>query len=701
MEDSLTLYGMVRDFEVAEDATSDSRKLAERDADYFHEKQWTAEEKQALEKRGQPAITFNRIKRKVNSLQGLEKQTRKDPKAFPRNPDDEEAARAATDALRYVCENTRWDDKRSECALELAVQGTCAVMVGVREEKGGVDPDIKRIAWDRFYYDPHSCEFDFADAKFLGVVVWMDLDDASATYPEGKEALTDTWKASQDSDTYDDKPKWQMWADYKRKRVRVCEHYYREGDTWKFCIFTKGGFVVKPQDSPYQGEDGKPECPIKAVSLYVDRDNNRYGEVRTMIGPQDEINKRRSKALHLINQRQVRVSPVVAESPDAVRKELARPDGVFVGEAGDVEILPTNDMAAANLQLLQEAKAEIDLLGPNAALAGKNEQQMSGRAIMAQQQGGMTESATYLDRIKTLSLAVYRSAWCRVRQFWKDERWVRVTDNDMNVKFVGLNRPITMIQAAAKQMGVTKDNLQQQPPEVQQQLQLLASDPRSQQVIGYENNVTELDVDIIIDEGIDTPTVQAEQFDTLVKMLPVLGPAGASPEVLKMVIQASQLRDKDKLLELFEPKEGQAPPPSQEEMMAMEMQAQQQQAQMEGQIEIEKAQIKAQSDIEVAKIKADADMQIKVQSADIDAQLSERKMMLDHEVKSRVAEATGQAERDKEASDKTNADKEAQMAIMAQLAQILMDMNRPKTKVPIRDENGFIVAVQEIMDEVA
>lgn len=546
MEDGMTPEQFVRDFEAAEDATAEARKLAERDIDYFHEKQWTAEERSALERRGQPAVTYNRVKRKVNSLLGIEKQTRKDPKAFPRNPADEDAARAATDALRYVCDESRWDDKRSEAALDLAVPGSCAVMVGVKQTRNGFDPDIRRIAWDRFYYDPHSSEFDFADAKFMGVVVWMDLDDALTLYPDAADALSGTWKQAQADNTYDDRPKHNLWADYKRRRVRVCEHYYRDGEGWKFCIFTKGGFVVAPQASPYLGEDDQPECPIKAVSLYVDRDNNRYGEVRTMIGPQDEINKRRSKALHLINQRQVRVSPAVANDPNEVRKELARPDGVFVGEAGDVEILPTNDMAAANLQLLQEAKAEIDLLGPNAALAGKNEAQMSGRAIMAQQQGGMTESATYLDRLRVLSMAVYRSVWCRIRQFWKDERWVRVTDNDMNTRFVGLNRPVTLIQMAAQQMGVTRDNVREAPPEVQQQLQMLAMDPRAQQVVGYENAVTELDVDIVVDEGMDTPTVAAEQFDQMLKM------AGAGlpipPDVL---IEASSLRNKEKLLEMM------------------------------------------------------------------------------------------------------------------------------------------------------
>lgn len=575
MEDGMTPEQFVRDFEAAEDATAEARKLAERDIDYFHEKQWTAEERSALERRGQPAVTYNRVKRKVNSLLGIEKQTRKDPKAFPRNPADEDAARAATDALRYVCDESRWDDKRSEAALDLAVPGSCAVMVGVKQTRNGFDPDIRRIAWDRFYYDPHSSEFDFADAKFMGVVVWMDLDDALSLYPDAADALSGTWKQAQADNTYDDRPKHNLWADYKRRRVRVCEHYYRDGEGWKFCIFTKGGFVVAPQASPYLGEDDQPECPIKAVSLYVDRDNNRYGEVRTMIGPQDEINKRRSKALHLINQRQVRVSPAVANDPNEVRKELARPDGVFVGEAGDVEILPTNDMAAANLQLLQEAKAEIDLLGPNAALAGKNEAQMSGRAIMAQQQGGMTESATYLDRLRVLSMAVYRSVWCRIRQFWKEERWVRVTDNDMNTRFVGLNRPVTLIQMAAQQMGVTRDNVREAPPEVQQQLQMLAMDPRAQQVAGYENAVTELDVDIVVDEGMDTPTVAAEQFDQMLKM------AGAGlpipPDVL---IEASSLRNKEKLLEMMR-----QPNPMQEMQGQMAMEA--------GQAKIAETQSKA------------------------------------------------------------------------------------------------------------
>lgn len=712
MEDDLTT--LVVQFEAAEEMTLDARKLAERDRDYFDEKQLTADEQSELRRRGQPIIIKNRIKRKVNAMLGLEKQTRKDPRAFPRNPNDEDAARAATDALRFVCETTRWDDVRSQAAKELAIEGTCAIKVGVKQAKDGIDPDIKRVAWDRFYYDPHSVAFDFADATYKGEVVWLDLEQAIARFPDAKDVLEVTVNNAQDSNTYDDTPKWRLWADHKRKRVRLCEHYWKTESGWRYAIFTKGGFVTEPVESPYLGHDGEPECPIKAVSLYVDRDGNRYGEVRTMIGPQDEVNKRSSKALHLITQRQIRVSPNVAQDPREVRKELSRPDGVFIGEQGDVEILPTNDMASGNLALLQEAKAEIDLLGPNMALQGKASVDLSGRAMDIQQQGGMTELATYLDCIKTLSLSVYRSVWARVQQYWDGPRWIRVTDDDRNLRFVGINQPITVVQAEAKKMGIEKANMAKADPQAIAYLETLAQMPVGQQVAGIENPVAEMDIDIIIDEGIDSPTAQAEQFETIVQMLPGLAPAMADParamKIMEFVTQASSLRDKDKLLEILKGDEQQQgdPAAAMQEQMAMQMQAVQDEAQAKGEIEIRKAQIGAQAKVASAQIAAEADKEIALykagldadladQKAQMDARTAEQKAMYEHEARMRTDEATGENERKAMAENKDA----AQIEVMQYLAEAIREMGRPKRKVPIRDENGFITEMREIYEDEA
>jgi hypothetical protein len=548
-------------FEEAEDSTRTARADAERDRDYYDGKQLTSDEIAALRKRGQPPVIYNRIQRKVNYLKGLETQTRKDPKAFPRTPGDDGSAQAATDALRYVCDDQDWDAKRSDAYENIIVEGTCAIMVGaaqVRSKadlKGStsltpptIDPELIHIAWDRFYYDPYSRRVDFSDAAYMGIVTWMDVSEAKRKFPGREDAIDSTLALSRDTETYDDRPKHNLWADYTRRRVRVNEEYYLDPrGVWTTCTYTKSGFLIDPEPSPYLDSDGEPESPIKAMSAYVDRDNNRYGEVRAMISPQDEINKRRSKGLHLINSRQLRISRSATAGNGGMeasdfKREFAKPDGIVFAENGEVEVLQTGDMAAANIQLLQEAKAEIDLLGPNAALSGKNENDQSGRAILAQQQGGMVEVALLMDRLRQLSLAVYRSIWARIRQYWDGPRWIRITNDERNLQWVGLNIPKSMLEVAQERL--------QGDPDAEMKIALLARDPMAQQPVEIQNPVGEMDIDIVLDEGMDTPTVQAEQFDMLTKMLPSM--THLPPEAMELLVTASSLRDKDKLLEIIE-----------------------------------------------------------------------------------------------------------------------------------------------------
>ncbi|GLV28188.1 hypothetical protein TomTYG75_07110 [Sphingobium sp. TomTYG75] len=577
----------VRRFEEAENSGSDAREASERDRDYYDGKQLTDTEIKALKKRGQPPVVFNRIQRKVNYLKGLEAQMRKDPKAFPREPGDDGSAQAATDALRYVCDDQDWDAKRSDAFENIIVEGTAAVFVGLAQARDAIDPAIVQIPWDRFYFDPYSRRVDFSDASYMGIVTWMDMDEAKRKFPGRDDYIDATWSQAQASQTYDDRPKWNIWADYGRKRVRVNEEYYLEGGQWTYCVYTQSGFLVDPQASPYLDVDGQPECPIKATSAYVDRDNNRYGEVRAMISPQDEVNKRRSKGLHLINSRQTRISRSSGMSASEVKRELAKPDGVIFGEQGDIEVLQTGDMAAANFQMLQEAKAEIDLLGPNAALAGKNENDASGRALLAQQQGGMIEVALLMDRLRQLSLAVYRTVWARIKQAWKGPRWLRVTADDRNLRFVGLNTPRSMLDVAKERLG--------DDPQAEQKLALLASDPMAQMPVDIQNNVAEMDIDIVIDEGMDTPTVQAEQFDMLTKMLPSM--AQLPPDAVELLITASSLRDKDKLLAVVEKMKQQAAQPDPAQQAAQQLQM------ADAQAEIEKKRSEAVENIASAEAK--------------------------------------------------------------------------------------------------
>ncbi len=468
------------------------------------------------------------------------------------------------------------------------------MFVGVKPTKMGYDPLIEHIEWDRHFYDPKSSRANFSDARFQGIVTWYDLDVAKEKWPDAGSVL-DASMSGVASETYDDKPRHSSWTDSNSKRVRVCEIYHKERGRWMRCVYTKSGYLEDPEPSPYLDEDGQPENPIKAMSLYIDRDNNRFGAVRVMISPQDEINKRRSKALHRSTMRQARVSRSSQQDSEKIRRELAKPDGLIVADVDEFEILNGNDLLMAEFNMLQDAKNEIDLLGANAALLGKNENDMSGRAIMAQQQGGMVEVARAFDRLRSLSLEVYRSVWNRIRQVWPDERWVRVTDNQKNLRFVGLNQKVTVamtaqevqegkpegIEAATKLLGQDlMQRLMQGDEKAAMQVGMFVQ-AYGNEVVETRNPITDLDIDIVIDESMDTPTVQSEQFEMLSKILP--GIVNLPPAYAKMLIMASQFKQKDEMMEELE-KMNQPDP----------MAEQTQQLQMAGAVaEVEKVQSEA------------------------------------------------------------------------------------------------------------
>jgi hypothetical protein len=363
----------------ADDLTSDARELSEKSRDYYDSKQWTPEERNALKERKQAATVINRIKPKMDGLMGLEKSNRTTVRAFPRTPKHEADATAATEAIRYVLQSQSWNKKRSAAWENLLMEGSGGVEVIAKPAKDGeITITVNNIPWDRMIFDPRSMRKDFSDARYLGQVVWMDYDEALALYPNAKDILE---TMQEGSETYEDKPK---WMDDTRKRCKIVELYYRKGGEYYYACFTRGGFCEKPKKSPYKTDTGETEWPYEFGSLFIDRDNNRYGACVQLLDIQDEINKRRSKALHLMSVRQVAVQRGAVEDVNKLRSELSKPDGVVeldqpVGES--FEILKTGDMAQAQFNLLAEAKGEIDSVSYSAAMSGKENRNMSGVAL--------------------------------------------------------------------------------------------------------------------------------------------------------------------------------------------------------------------------------------------------------------------------------------------------------------------------------
>jgi hypothetical protein len=528
----------------AEDSSQDYRTQAELHRGYFDgTRHWTEDEKKELKKRGQPESVDNKIHDKIVYMLGLERKGRADPKAYPRNtPSDEEGADAATDALRYVA-----DDK---------------ICVDKKLPKRSRTPKIRvtNIRWDRLYFDPHSMKADFSDKQFCGIVTWMDEDAAKEKWSNKTDVIEASFDRSDtQTETYDDKPRWTTKT-AGRKRLQIFDHRFIKDGQWHECKFCGGGFLEEPKVSPYLDDEGEPECDIELQALYREgKDGTPYGLVRRDKDPQDSWNKRQSKSLHLLNTNQVVLEEgmLAPEQIAEIRQEAARPDGVIQHPlGGKLSINKNLDLAKGHVDLMMIAGQQLAASGPNSALLGQSGD-VSGRAKQVDQQGGLVAIDKPFDAIKYLTLRVYRQIWNRVQQYWTTETWIRVRDEE-HTKFVGLNRKVTRGEVLAKALKAKREIPDE---EKERMLQQIAADPSSQEP-AVMNDVTQLDVDIILDEAPDVVTLQQEQFGILVEL------AKARPEVpFKTLVDLSALSSANKRKVLDQDTE---PDPMQQQMAMMQ-----------------------------------------------------------------------------------------------------------------------------------
>lgn len=606
------------------DNYADARRQSFRDEEYYDgdikgtgEGHWLAKQLDTLADRKQPPSVFNLIKRKINSIAGVEQRSRSEPRGLPRNPKDQYAAEIATDALRYIKEQTRFPMTAATAFLEALKVGYTACEIGGAEDC----VPIEGGEWRDYFFDPRSRKWDFSDVRYHGWAKWLDQDVAIETYaPEVPEPqippqpqtndpmLLMQWQmqaqaviseyqqaverqqriqaaieqtasgAGSDALTlgdsnYEDQPA-STFCDKTRKRIFVIDMWHRDPKHgWYRCVFTGAGkLVTEPATLIEKDQWGRkrPTHPIQSFSVYVSKNGWRYGEIRGMRSPQDEVNMRRSKALHLLTVNQIITKPGnygADGNKETLRSEAAKPDGILeVSDPQNFKLEKNTDLAAGQQRLGEEARAFMELEGANPQLQGQQGSATSGRMFLAQQQAGLGALGPIFDRFHDWEDRCYRSMWFRVQQFWTKPMYVRVTDDKNSAKFAAVNGAPTLDDNGQPKRPPPMDGMAPAMPPggPQSPMQGGAIAPMD----GAEGSVTnqqyegpmlaELDMDIIIDRAPEAATLQAEQFEELAKLLSTgaLGPP--SPDMARMIVTASALPTKTEILDMLD-KVAQAP----------------------------------------------------------------------------------------------------------------------------------------------
>jgi hypothetical protein len=456
---------------------------------YRHASQWTAEQVRVFNKRKQPIVTYNRIGRKIDGVVGLIEKLKQSPKAFPRTPNEEQSADLATAVVRSVLDSAEWKTKSYIAAQNAAVDGFGGIELLIEAGDQG-DPDIglEVVENDGFFYDPRSIRLDFSDCRFMGQGKWLDLDQAREMFPDHADELEDGVESATDLSTNSDRENKWFITDGSKKRVRLVDEWYIMDGEWCWCIYT-GNMKLKEGKSYFHDDHGKTFCKYIMFSAAVDQDGDRYGFVRNLKSAQDEINQRRSKALHLLNTRRIIAEQGAFNDVEITRREAARPDGVVIRNKGfeaEFDDGAKNQEIQAHLEFLVDAKAEIENFGPNPALIGQGALgDKSGRAIQLLQQAGVAELGPFLLAYRGWKIRLYRACWSAAKEHWRAERFIRVTDDEQSLQWVGLNQP-----------GI---------------------DPQTG-MPAMINKLSALDVDIIMDEGPDSITTMADTYDALLAL---------------------------------------------------------------------------------------------------------------------------------------------------------------------------------------
>lgn len=591
------------------------------DDDFYDGLQWTDEDKQELQDRGQAPLVFNEIKPAIDWIIGTEKRAKVDWKVHPRTEDDRELAEIKTKLLKYVADVNRVIFSRSE-----AFDDACKIGIGWLEDgirnAPGEEPLFSRFeSWRNIWLDPLSTAKDISDAMYIIREKFVDLDVSIAMFPKHEEKLKSASIAAsmfgdEESDEYflssiyynADKQGYpasrssvlediQASVNNRRERVKLIEHWYKVPETVKVvrvedypfsdeyisqllaidgeeysqgnssiedalsngyaslydavrlkvrcAIYTDGGTCyLQDVPSPYKHN----QFPFTPVWGYRrGRDNAAYGVIRNCRDPQEDLNKRRSKALFILATNKVVADSDAVEDWDELREEAARPDSLIKVKPGrKLELIRDTQLAEEHI-MLERANGEYirHSSGVTAENLGQQTNASSGKAIQARQLQGSVVTAELFDNLRFAIQLQGEKQLSLIEQFYDTPKIVRLVGDRGKLEFQKVNFP-------------------------EQQ------DDGNWEIT---NAITKSKADFIVDEQDFRESMRVAMFEQMMQML-----GGLPPEVglslLDLVFEMLDVPGKDEIVRRIRKINGQLDPddPESEEAMAAKAQQEQEQA---------------------------------------------------------------------------------------------------------------------------
>ena len=552
------------------------------DCDFYDNLQWDPEDAATLRERGQMPLVYNETAPMVDWLIGTERRSRVDWRVLPRTEDDVELADVKTKVLKYVSDINRVQFLRSRAFADAIKAGVGWMDDGVRDDPTQDILYSKYEDWRQVLWDSSAYEHDLSDARYLFRWRWVDEDIALLMFPdrataireaveEGTHLTTDgweeeTWYTAQDLQQLKTGTIYAagvgQLADARRRRVKLIECQYRKPAQVRIVMDGPlQGAVLNPRDNALAEAVGKLGSAVVDklmmrvhFAVFTDsrllalgpspyrhnrfsltpiwcyrrsRDRLPYGVIRRVRDIQQDLNKRASKALFMLNSNQIMAEEGATEDWDALRDEADRPDGVLIYKTGrKVELRRDTDAATGQLTMMELATRSIQRTGGVAdENMGRQTNAVSGEAIKARQLQGSVVTTEPFDNLRLATQEQGAKQLSLVEQWYTQEKVVRLTGAKGALEWVKVNVPELQPDGSVR----------------------------------FINDITSSMADFVVSEQDYAGTLRQVMFEALNQLATRLPPE-VSLRIMTIAMEFSDLPNKDEIAEQFRKLTGERDP---------------------------------------------------------------------------------------------------------------------------------------------
>jgi len=557
--------------------------------------QWTAEEREALRERLQEALVFNQVQPTIKWVTGTEKKVRIDWRVMPRGEEDAPGAEAKTKILKYVQDVNNVGFKRSMAFADATISGVGWLDHGINSDPDDEKIMIGYEDWRNVWYDSLSVAPDYTDARYVFRGKWVDEDVAVAWFPDRADVIhaaanqgTDNLVSSLDDPAFDEA----LSGDSsnvsnnaintgffsiagevsvtRRNRVFLVEAWYRVPARKKVLrgekIGTLNGVAFDDQDADHAQlvAEGL-ASPVDTIKMEMrqmifcgnhvlhegvspfrhnrfplvpiwgfrrKKDNAPYGMVRNLRDPQRDLNKRRSKALYILNSNKTIVEDDAwAGTLNEFYDSRQRPDGVTIMKKDKLKAISTeNDrgIATEHIALMSQDERYIQTAsGVTDELMGRDTNAVSGIAIQNRQEQGHVVTEDLFDNYRLAFKLSGEITLSLIEQFKTEAETVRIIGKGNEPEFLRIND----------------------------------MDPETGEKV---NDITATQADFIVSEQDYSATLRRAMFETMSEMI-VRMPPEVAIQILDLVFDLSDLPGKEKFVDRIRQLNGQKDPDAKEE----------------------------------------------------------------------------------------------------------------------------------------